>query len=57
MTNEDAPKRESIRPRRLGWEARYADRPWFSRSKYASDRGHRRRARRARALARRTDRP
>ncbi len=52
MDIEAAPTRESIRPHHLSWSAKYADRPWFSRSKYASDRGHRRRAARARTIER-----
>lgn len=33
-TIEDAPSHEPIRPHKLSWSARYADRDWFSRSKY-----------------------
>lgn len=35
---EDAPTRESMRPRHLGYDAKYADRDWFSRSKFKTAR-------------------
>jgi hypothetical protein len=49
----DEPTREPMSPHAVSWGANYADRDYFSGSKYQSDRGARKRAARKRTAERR----